>query len=105
VRLLPSPIFVLHALSGHYFASRIGWRDIPLDGLYEFAWWMAHQSAVHGDRMRQGAAGNPRLEAALDFFIAAAADFFSLTLNPPFTVNPKAAEAWRNVKANIGSTR
>jgi hypothetical protein len=64
---------------------------------------MAHQSAVHGDKMRQGAAQNPRLAAALDFFIAAAVDFFSLTLNSPFAVNPKAAESWRNVKAHIGS--
>ncbi len=103
VRLLPPPLFVLNSLIGHHFARGLRAHEIPIEGLYEFAWWMAHQATQHGSRLRERAAQDPRLLAALNFWIAVAVDVFCLPLEPPFNVCPNATEQWLQVKPQIGS--
>jgi hypothetical protein len=99
VRIPPPYLATLHALIHHHVghsADRHGKLD--LKGLYEFA------AAVH-DLDRTGreslvgrASRHPRLVAALDLWTAAAADFYDLAIEPPFTFEPLALARWRTIR-------
>jgi KDO2-lipid IV(A) lauroyltransferase len=103
VRLLPPPLFILDALIGRHYARRPPAHEISLEGLYQFAWWMAHRATQDGNNMRKRAAQDPRLLAALNFWVAASVDLFCLKLQPPFSVYPHATEEWLQAKRQIGS--
>jgi hypothetical protein len=72
---------------------------VDLKGLYEFAAGIADLDAREREALHHRASQHPRLAAALDLWIAAAADFYALPVEPPFTFEPLALDRWRTIRA------
>jgi hypothetical protein len=104
VRIPPPHLAVLHALIHHHVghsADRHGRLD--LKGLYEFAAGVLDLAPVEREALVARAGRHPRLVAALDLWIAAAADFYALPVEPPFVFEPLALARWRTIRARAES--
>jgi hypothetical protein len=95
-RLLPDPLHVLYALVHHHMGHAGDARGtISLKGLYEFAWSFWRMSGPDRLALQARANRHPRLSAALDAWIAAAADFYGMPVEAPFKVAADAARRWQ----------
>jgi hypothetical protein len=106
LRLLPAPLGTLYALVHHHVGHSADARgNMSIKGLYEFAWAVDRMTAQERAALAGRAARHPRLVAALDFWIAAAADLFDLPLVAPLAVAPDARARWRRTLARMQEPR
>ena len=105
-RLLPQPIHVLYSLIHHHVGHSGDARgSISIKGLYEFAWEVARMTGAERDALQSRANQNPRLSAALDAWLAAAADLFRMPVERPFAVRPDAVRRWHATRDRLDLPR
>lgn len=97
---LPAPdLHVLLGLVHHHFSNRgAAYGVIAPKGLLEFAYGYSQLDPECLYRLRQKAAANPRLAAAVDLWIAAASDWLCLGDDPRFQSTGDAAARWRSIR-------
>ena len=105
-RLLPQPLHVLYSLVHHHIGHAGDARGtISLKGLYEFAWEVERMTAAERQALQSRADLHPRLAAALDTWIAAAADLYRMPVEPPFAVHRDAAQCWQGTLERLDQPR
>jgi hypothetical protein len=104
--LLPTHLHSLYGLVHHHLGHAGDARGtISLKGLYEFAWELDRMSGEERAALQGRANRNPRLSAALDAWIAAAAELYNLPVQAPIAVRDDAARRWQATFARIGEPR
>jgi Uncharacterised nucleotidyltransferase len=104
--LLPTHLHTLYGLVHHHMGHAGDARGaISLKGLYEFAWELHRMTGEERTALRARANRNPRLSAALDAWIAAAAELYGLSVAAPFAVRQDAARRWQATLARMGEPR
>ena len=102
-RLLPEPLHILQSLIHHHVGHSADARGlIHLKGLYEFAWAFDKLDPTGQAALEVRAAKHVRVAAALDLWIAAAADLFAMPIPEPFRVHADATARWSRVLARMG---
>jgi hypothetical protein len=105
-RLLPSPLHVLYCLLHHHIGHSGDARGlISLKGLYEFAWDMSGLGEADRAALKARADRHPRISAALDMWIAAAADIFGMPVETPLAVRSDAVRKWQGTLARMRQPR
>lgn len=105
-RLVAEPLHALYGLVHHHMGHAGDARGtVSLKGLYEFAWALDRMTNAERAALRRRADRHPRLSAAVDSWIAAAAELYRLPPPFPFAVVPDAAARWRATFARIGEPR
>ncbi|HEX2726830.1 MAG TPA: nucleotidyltransferase family protein [Beijerinckiaceae bacterium] len=105
-RLLPLPLHVLYGVVHNHVGHAGDARgNIILRSLYEFAWDMSRMGEPDRIALKARADRHPRLGAALDMWIAAAAELFRLPVEAPFAVRDDAVRRWKGTLARIGQPR
>ena len=105
-RLLPGTLHVLYGLVHHHVGHAGDARgNISLKGLYEFAWDVSRMSPAERMALKTRADRHPRLNAALDLWVAAAAALFRMPVEAPFEIRADAASKWEGTLARIGGPR
>lgn len=91
VRLLPAAYDALHGLVHNHFSHRSSsLGTINLKGLYEFSAAVNAANDLDRRSMLERAAGDARLQAAFDFWIAAAARFYRFELPAGWSIREDA---------------
>jgi Uncharacterised nucleotidyltransferase len=104
--LLPRPLHVLYGLVHHHIGHAGDARGtVSLKGLYEFAWDLDRMTIDERQALRARSDRHPRLSAAVDAWIAAAANLYRLPVEPPFAVESDAARKWAGTLARMGEPR
>jgi hypothetical protein len=105
-RLLPQPLHVLYSLIHHHLGHSADARGtISLKGLYEFAWDLERMTAEERKALQARAERHPRLSTALDTWVAAAAELYRMSVEPPIAVHPDAARRWLGTLARLDQPR
>lgn len=105
-RLVPEPLHALYGLVHHHIGHAGDARGtISLKGLYEFAWALDRMTPAERAALRRRADRHPRLSAAVDAWIAAAAELYRLPVPAPFAILPDAAARWRATFDRIDAPR
>lgn len=101
-RILPEPLNALFGLVHHHIGHSEDARGtLNIKGLYEFAAGIQSLSANDLSNLQRRASTNVRLVAALDYWIAAAADWLSMPVPANFALYSDAETRWRKVKAHL----
>jgi hypothetical protein len=101
-RILPPAHNILHCLTHHHIGHRGDYSDqIDFKGLYEFAADIETLDEPGRAALLAAAASHPRLMAALDLWLAAAADVFRLDMRTPFRPAPDAQRHWSGMVRRI----
>lgn len=97
-RVLPIAEHILHCLTHHHIGHRGDYSaELDFKGLYEFAGDVAALDLAERAALLEAAARHPRLMAALDLWLAAAADIFDLRVEAPLQIAPDASERWARI--------